>query len=126
MSSKVEVNEVTINGQQYIRKDLVANATPVNADGLPYQIVRSIGAGVFAGWVKSRNGTEVEMLNARRLWYWDGAASLSQLAVSGVSKPKNCKFAVEVPKVTILNVCEILDVSEKARKSIESVPEWTV
>lgn len=52
-----------------------------------YVIVRTYSAGVFAGNLKSRNGKEVVLTNARRLWYWAGAASLSQLAVNGTSKP---------------------------------------
>ena len=89
-----------------------------------YVIVRTYTAGVFAGEIESRNGREVVMTNARRLWYWSGAASLSQLAVEGTSNPKNCKFPCAVPRVELLEAIEILDVSEAARKSIESVPEW--
>ena len=51
---------------------------------LPYVVVCTYSAGVFAGNIKSRKGQEAELTNARRLWYWDGAASLSQLAVDGV------------------------------------------
>ena len=50
---------------------------------LKYVIVRTYSAGVFAGNLKSRDGKEVTLTNARRLWYWSGAASLSQLAVAG-------------------------------------------
>lgn len=39
--------------------------------------------------------------NARRLWYWDGAASISQIAVDGVSKPENCKFPESVSEILI-------------------------
>ena len=87
-------------------------------------IVRTYSAGVFAGEFVSRNGQEVVLKNARRLWYWDGAASLSQLAVEGTSKPGNCKFPVAVNRVELLQTIEILDVTEAARKSIESVPVW--
>lgn len=89
-----------------------------------YVIVRTYSAGVFAGTLESRNGREVVLSNARRLWYWDGAASLSQLAVDGVSKPENCKFPCEVSHVELLEVIEILDVTEKARNSIAGVPVW--
>lgn len=94
-------------------------------DVKPYVIVRTYSAGVFAGELVARNGREVELSNARRLWYWDGAASLSQLAVDGVSKPQNCKFPVAVPRVLLLEAIEILDVTEKARASIEGVPVWS-
>jgi len=89
-----------------------------------YVIVRTQSAGVFAGEFESRNGQEVVLHNARRLWYWAGAASLSQLAVDGTAQPQNCKFPCEVPRVELLQAIEILDVSEKAQKSIKEVPVW--
>ena len=91
---------------------------------LPYKIVRTYSAGVFAGEVESRKGQEVVMRNARRLWYWSGAASLSQLAVEGTKDPANCKFPVAVDRVELLQAIEILDVTRSARKSIEDVPVW--
>lgn len=87
-------------------------------------IIRADRAGVFFGEIKERNGSEVVMTNVRRLWYWDGAASLSQMAVDGVSKPDNCKFTVTVPEMTILGVIEIIPCTDKAIKSIEGVFEW--
>lgn len=89
-----------------------------------YKIVRTYSAGVFAGELESRNGQEVVMRNARRLWYWDGAASLSQLAMEGTSKPDNCKFPCEVDRVELLQAIEILDVTDKARESIKGVKVW--
>lgn len=65
------------------------------------------------------------MRDARRLWYWKGAASLSQLAVDGVSCPKECKFPVAVDRVELLEAIEILDVTPKAKQSIASVPVWS-
>jgi hypothetical protein len=44
-------------------------------------IVRTYTAGVFMGDLESRTGQEVVLTNARRIWYWSGAASLSQLAM---------------------------------------------
>ena len=89
-----------------------------------YVIVRTYSAGVFAGTLKSKDGKEVLLTNARRIWYWDGAASLSQLAVDGTSKPDNCKFPCEVEEVLLTEAIEILAVSEKAQKSISEVPAW--
>lgn len=89
-----------------------------------YVIVRTNMAGVFAGTLEKKNGKEVTLSKARRLWYWDGAASLSQLAMEGVSKPENCKFPCEVDKVVLLDVIEILNVTAKARKNIAGVPIW--
>ena len=89
-----------------------------------YVIVRTYSAGVFAGELESRKGQEVVMRNARRLWYWDGAASLSQLAMEGTSKPQNCKFPCEVDRVELLQAIEILDVTQKAQESIKGVKVW--
>lgn len=89
-----------------------------------YYIVRCDGAGVFAGNIKERNGDEVVLTNARRIWYWDGAASLSQLAVEGVTKPQNCKFTVTVPEVILFNVIEIIRCTDAAEACIKGVREW--
>ncbi len=89
-----------------------------------YQIVRTYSAGVFAGYIESKNKDEVIMTNARRLWYWDGAASLSQLAMEGVKAPQNCKFPMPVGRVTLLGVIEILDCTKEAQTSIEGVSIW--
>jgi hypothetical protein len=89
-----------------------------------YVIVRTYSAGVFAGYLVKKDGQEVTLINARRLWYWDGAASLSQLAMEGVTKPENCKFPCEVDKVELMQVIEILDVTKSAQKIIAKVPIW--
>lgn len=89
-----------------------------------YVICRTYSAGVFAGTLVSKEGQEVVLSGARRLWYWDGAASLSQLAMEGVTKPQNCKFPCEVEVVNLTQAIEILDVTEKAKESIASVAIW--
>ena len=90
-----------------------------------YVIVRTYSAGVFAGTLVSRKGKEVVLHGARRIWYWTGAASLSQLAVEGTSSPAKCKFPCVVPRVELTEAIEILDVTPAARKSMESVPVWS-
>jgi len=89
-----------------------------------YVIVRTYSAGVFAGEFVSRKGQEVILKNARRIWYWSGAASLSQLAMEGTSKPNECKFPCEVSEVELLQAIEIINVTNKAKESIKGVPVW--
>ena len=89
-----------------------------------FYIVRCNGAGVFFANIKERNGSEAVLTNCRRLWYWSGAASLSQLALEGVKDPRNCKFTVTVPEATVLNVIEIIPCSVEAEKNIKAVPVW--
>ena len=87
-------------------------------------IVRCDRSGVFYGEIESRNGQEVTMRNARCLWYWDGAATLLQLAKDGTSEPRNCTFTVYVDELTLVDAIEILPCTDKAITSIEGVSEW--
>ncbi len=110
------MNEIEINGEIYIKK---------NSNLSKFKLVRTYSAGVFFGEIESRNGREMVMRNARRIWYWSGAASLSQLAMEGTTNPDNCKFPCAVDRVELLEVIEILDVSEKAKESLDSVKIWS-
>ena len=87
-------------------------------------IVRCDRSGVFYGEIESRNGQEVTMRNARCLWYWDGAASLLQLAKEGTTASRNCKFTVYVDELTVVDAIEVLPCTDKAITSIEGVSEW--
>ena len=89
-----------------------------------YVIVRGAESGVFAGVLKEKEGREVELTDCRRLWYWEGAATLSQLAVDGTQRPCDCSFTMSVEGLVILDAIEIIPCSEKAEKSIRSVDVW--
>jgi hypothetical protein len=119
----MEPTTIKINEIEYVRKDSIGEQADT-FNGLKYVIVRTYSAGVFAGYLESRNGQEVVMRQARRIWYWDGAASLSQLAIDGTSKPSNCKFPASVDRVELLQAIEILDCTKKAQKSIAEVKVW--
>ena len=89
-----------------------------------YYIVRCDRAGAFFGKIKERNGQEVTLIDCRRLWYWEGACTLSELAKNGTQCPENCKFTVKVDELEVLDAIEIIECTEKAKKSIEGVKEW--
>ena len=107
-----------------IIKEKLSEGRKTEMDSNKYYIVRADRAGVFFGHIKERDGSEVTMTDVRRLWYWEGAASLSQMAVDGVSRPRDCKFTVTVPEMTILGVIEIIPCTDKAMDSILGVKEW--
>ena len=90
-----------------------------------YVIVRGDRSGVFAGTLVSRKSREVELTGARRIWYWNGAASISELAQRGTSRPQDCKFPAPVTRILILDAIEVIPVLPVAKKSIESVAIWT-
>jgi hypothetical protein len=91
-----------------------------------YVIVRTYSAGVFAGFLEALEGKQATIRNARRLWKWAGAASLSQLAQTGTSDPSNCKFPAEVDRIIVTEVIEILSVTEIAKDSIAEVAVWKI
>jgi len=118
-------NEVTINGKKYVLVDSIQSQTKAESkDGLEYKLIRCSNSGVFAGYLKSIVFQTAIILEARRIWYWSGAASLSQLAIDGTTKPNDCKFPEAVSKIQVTDCIEILDVTDKAKKSIDSVKIW--
>lgn len=98
----------------------------VTEQEMPWVIVRSDRAGVFFGRLVDfdKVNAVVRLTECRRLWYWYGAASLSELAVSGTKKSDNCKFTVRVQDISVLGVLEVIACTEIASKSINEVPEW--
>jgi len=75
--------------------------------------------------LKEKNGKEATLTDSRRLWYWDGASSLSELAQRGTSRPDNCKFPCPVDQIDLTEVIEYLKCTDVAEKSIREVKEWT-
>jgi hypothetical protein len=93
--------------------------------GNNYVIVRTYSAGCFFGKLRKRDGREVTLDECRRLWYWSGAASLSQLASSGTSDPGNCKFPAATNNHLLLEAIEVIPCTETAVASIQGVPVWS-
>ena len=121
---KSEIKELQINGVCYVEKGTEAAQQEVDDR---YCIVRTKDAGVFAGSPPGGAGDadeEMWLENARRLWYWKGAASLSQLAMEGVKCPEECKFAMPVTEIFLTGVIEVIPCTAAARKNIASVKEW--
>ena len=89
-------------------------------------IVRCYGAGVFFGEVKEvssdASGLNVRLGNARKVWYWDGAAAVEQLSQDGCND--NSKLTVAVPELVVTNAVQIIPCSGKAIANIEAKKEW--
>ena len=121
-----EPKTIKIDDVEYIRSDEVSPAPDLK--GMTYCIVRTYSAGCFAAYVEkdwSEDGVRCALLQkSRRLWYWEGANSLSQLANEGVKKPENCRFPQEINNQKVFNVIEIIPASKKAQESINSVNIW--
>lgn len=76
-------------------------------------LIRTYSAGVHFGTLQSRNGQEVHLKNARRLWSWSGALSLSEVASTGVNI-NSSKISVPVSDIILTQAIEIIPISEKS------------
>lgn len=119
---------ININGEEYVKKseldNALSNVIAEKVKGLEYVCIRTYSAGVHCGYLKERNGKEVELVNARRIWKWSGAFTLSELAFHGVEKPGECKFSCIVPRIYLTEAIEIIPMTNKAKKSIDGVKAY--
>jgi len=117
--SKPEIADIVINGVTYTKK----SSEPETPKG-DYVVIRTYSAGVHAGYLKKEDGKEVVLTNTRRLWQWQGASTLSQVAGAGISKPEDCKFPAAIAEVRLKDVIEVIPCTEKAKAIIQGVKEW--
>lgn len=85
-------------------------------------IIRTDRAGVFYAEIAERRGSEADLVNARRIFLWQGAATCSQIGVDGVGA--GSKITLSVPKMTVLGIIEYHPCSDKAAANLDAVPEW--
>jgi len=75
-------------------------------------LVRAGSAGVHYGTLVEREGQEVHLKNARRIWSWQGALSLSEIAKNGLNVSAS-KISVPVESTILTTALEIHEI-EKA------------
>lgn len=86
-------------------------------------IIRTYSAGVWFGTLEQKDGNEVIIKNARRMWTWwaKEGISLSSVSVNGIKHEKS-KIAESVDAVWLESI-EIIPCSDIAVNSIESAPD---
>jgi len=82
-------------------------------------LVRTYSAGVHFGKLKSRNGTEATLTDARRIWRWRGANTLSEVATKGVAQ-EYTRISEPVPEILLTQAVEIIPVSGEALATMGS------
>ena len=97
-------NTLKIDDVEYVRKD--SSPTQELGDEV---IVRTFSAGVHIGNLISENGTRVELANARRLWKWNGAFTLNEVASLGINR-KESRICKIVPKIILTEAIEIIPI----------------
>lgn len=115
---------ITIDDVEYVRKDSIQSTQLAEElDGMKYCVIRTYSAGVHIGYVKRCDGQEIELIKSRRLHYWDGACSLSQVAIDGVDE-SNSRIAMELPEIILTDCIEIIPCSEKSEKFFKGAKVW--
>lgn len=87
-----------------------------------FYIVRSDRAGVFFGQIKEKKDNSIVMTNVRKIFYWDGAAAIEQIAISGVDSKS--KLTVVVPEMEIERWIQIIPCSKAATTNLQNQKEW--
>lgn len=90
-------------------------------------IIRTYASGVHFGEIVSVSSNDgrsrCEIKNARRIRYWKGAFTLSEMSQSGLDK-KSSQIATTVPQHFIEDAIEFIPCSDDAIKCIESVKDY--
>lgn len=118
--------KVIIKGVEYVPKGTQQRlAKAPNIKGMEYCVIRTYSAGVFIGWINTKiKGMERTIYDSRRVFYWKGAASLSQMANDGVKQPDECQITQVVPITYLTEVIEVIPCTRKAKDCLESVSVW--
>ena len=88
-------------------------------------MVRTYSAGVHFGSVKWHKGRECMLVNARRVYSWQNAASLSQLAMEGSGDIGNCKITIPVDCILLTEAIELIPMTKNAIDNLTlAEAEW--
>ena len=82
-------------------------------------VLKTRGGSIFAGTVESKVGTELMLSRSRRIWFWRGAFTLSEISLTGIDKAGS-RVATEVPAVVVTDAVEILPLTPAAKERIYS------
>jgi hypothetical protein len=93
-----------------------------------YVIVRTYSAGVHFGLLKATydapQGMRVHLSEARRIYRWSGAFTLTEIANNGVSI--DSKITETLNNVYIENAIEILPLADKAKINIYGIKNYVI
>ena len=115
---------ITIDDVEYIRKSDAPSIAP-DVNGMKYCVVRTYSAGVHIGYVAEfgdKHPQHAKLLDSRRLHYWSGACSLSQVAMDGVDA--DSRIAMKLPEIELTDVIEVIPCSTKSKTFFEGAETW--
>ncbi len=86
-----------------------------------YCVIRTYSAGVHVGVVTHQSGTEVGLKDARRIWRWEGANTLNEIALAGVGK--GSRVSERVAEILLTEAIEVIPATEAAQENL-SAAKW--
>jgi len=115
----MSIETIKINEVEYVRRDSIKPQVETMKNIV---MVRTYSAGVHFGELVSREGKEVVLKNAHRVFYWTNACSLSQLAIQG-SQNKNAenKISMAVPEIILTEAIEIIPMTKEAFDNLTAI-----
>lgn len=81
-------------------------------------IVRTYSAGVHIGTLTAKEGREVRLENAHRLWHWRGAFTLSQVGETGVKA--GSRVGAPIPQLELTEAIEVFPITDEAFATVEA------
>lgn len=91
-------------------------------------MIRTYSAGVHYGilseYSDSSDSYSVKLTNARRIYSWAGACSISQLATEGTTNTET-KISVEVPSI-YLKAIEVIEMTKLGFQRLEALDTWKI
>ena len=120
----MNINELTIGQAKELAALFGATSTAHTPSPFIGQhvLLRTRNAGVHIGTLVSLSCGDAVISGVRRLWYWKGAFSLSEVAAKGVEK-KGTRMALEIPTMQVNGVIEVIPTTEAARATFAGCGE---
>lgn len=83
-----------------------------------YVIIRTYSEGVHIGVLRRFEGREVELTDCRRIWSWQGANTLHEIALRGVHTGSRVSEAIEA--ILLTQAGEIIPVTPEAEANLRA------
>lgn len=87
-----------------------------------YVVVRTYSAGVHVGTLGQLAGEQAVLTDARRIWRWEGANTLHEVALHGVGK--GSRVSEPVGQILLTGVIEIIPTTEDAAANLRAA-KWS-
>jgi len=91
--------------------------TTTTTDERPFVLIRTFSAGVHVGRLVRREGREVTLADARRIWRWRGANTLNELSARGCDEVFS-RVSEPVDEITLTEAIEVLTCKPEAIENL--------